>query len=270
MIDGPRWAGWGVSRAPGRERGAIALFLPLAIALTVAVSIVTLFLACVAVPLVGGGAIAAIRRRRARRLVRALEAGEDEVAVGVRIETHPRRIVLGHDEGLLCHETGWLIFRGDRTEWSVRVRDVAPDPESAAFRFPAPDGSMRRAVLDPLSEEAALFRTLRDWWAAEGPAEPSVYPPSVLSPDRCRWWLGDGWGVLAVLIPAFAGLAVLEDVFGAIGVLVGGVVIAGGITVRNRRRAVLDGVGAWPVVGNGEPISPGADPLPMPIPEKDR
>ena len=174
-----RYADWG-----GRsDRGRWILAMTLAIAWTLFVMallaegrgpgvLVTLPLIFVA----PGAIFLAARARAARRLAHRLEADADELAVRVSVSLVEPRLELGSDEGMLCHEDGWLIFRGERTEWSVRTGDVYFAPGASGWRYLGPEGGARFVLLDPIRRGGDLAGLLARWSAAApGPGEP-VYP----------------------------------------------------------------------------------------------
>lgn len=109
-----------------------------------------------------------------KRKVRKMSGDEDEraVVVGYRAKDTP----LGSDVGMLCAEDGWLHFRGERTEWSLRVPDVRRRDLDVHLL-----DHDRTVTLRPLEND--LEAVFDDWESARPPAGPSTLPPLVAAPE---------------------------------------------------------------------------------------
>lgn len=195
-----RWAEWRDRDLVPRERWVPTVELVVML-LLLALSVFVFFLSI-------SGGTAPIRRdlvkqKRAALLRRKIEGDDDEVPITATIFLLPEKVAIADDDGMLLHESGWLLFRGSRSEWSVKLSDVEPTTDGFGFVFPAPDGSRRCVSFDDLTDDHALSRTVREWMRAPEPPEPSVWPPPTPLARRDPFgaagsgWLFGGVGLIA-------------------------------------------------------------------------
>lgn len=147
---------------------------------------------------------ASLPRRNRERLLAgrmlALEADGGEAAVRVTYALAEGGQLLGTDEGALCTEDGWLLYRGERTEWAVRAEDV--EPGGGGFRYVAPGGGRFSVSVDAPFEPGRLSPIFAEWrTTAPRPALPTL-PPIVVAPERAD---RDArvfavWGVVGLLL----------------------------------------------------------------------
>ena len=183
------------------------------------------------------------RERRTRRLARLLEGDPADLSVRVTMRLAGSLAILGHDEGTLFTEDGWLVFRGRRTEWAVRPTDV--DSSATRIRYPSPTGRRLDAEFLAITEPGRLGALLREWRAT--PARPgrAVFPPGRVAPERRSGAIGWAvWAVATVGAGAWAG-AVAPDLRLLFGVVMTGLV-AGWAAWRVVERESLRTAGALP------------------------
>lgn len=148
------------------------------------------------------------QRSQNNRIAALIGRGEDEIPVIATLLVPGWDLSLGDDFGLLCHEAGWLVFRGERTEWSVRSADVTVLPQGEGFRFPGPAGTIRMMKLRKAGSGRAVS-LYEEWLLAERPAGEAVFPPVTGPADRLPWLRFET--VLLSTMVAFGFLVALFD-----------------------------------------------------------
>lgn len=154
----------------------------------------------------------------AKRLVSGMDADGGEIPVRVRLYFGPTNEPLGADEGLLVQEEGWLIFRGLRSEWSVRRSDVEFDRNFHRFRYIGPEGMARYGEIDLLRKTRPAYGLLKAWLDAREPKEAPVFPPAVRSREA----------TVASRLAFTVAMALVGGLFASTGSVVAGLGLAGG------------------------------------------
>lgn len=199
-----RFARWTGRSDRGRSALMMALAIIWTIALIVGIGLSTLpgklWAVCIGIFAVPTAAFLYSRQRTIARLTQRLEADPEELPVRMTVTLDA--LHLGSDEGMLCLERGWLIFRGARTEWSVRASDVTGSGDG--FLFTGPAGRVRSVGLQVLSRSADLQDLLRRWRDAPPVPGEAVFPPAAIE-RRGAWWLEAPGGHLALSVPFVGG-----------------------------------------------------------------
>lgn len=117
------------------------------------------------------------RATRRWREVATLEIGPGDVPVAMTVDLIPAGIRTGEDVGVLATVDGWLVFRGRRSEWSVRAADVDRILGVGTFEFTGPRGIDRRVRLRPLRFLQELTPMWSEWRRSAGEAGEPLFPP---------------------------------------------------------------------------------------------
>ena len=128
-----------------------------------------------------------VRIRKGRRVALALDGDEGEAAVAVRYSLPSGSPALGRDDGLIVVEDGWLVFRGERTEWAVRRTDVIPLQVGEGFAYRGTTGKTLLVTLEPLGDPYFVGRLVMAWRVEETIDGRPVLPPGTVAPERRRW-----------------------------------------------------------------------------------
>lgn len=135
-------------------------------------------------------------RHRRRRLLDRLGGDPDDVVVTASYGTLEKYgdpgPMIGGDDGLLSHVDGWLVFRGERTDWAVRTSDVIIG-SGPPFSFEGPalrhrcsltkQGAGGFTLHSFATGERQVNRILDEWFAHPVPDGEPRFPP-VLPPSR--------------------------------------------------------------------------------------
>lgn len=169
------------------------------------------------------------RRRMAVEESEEFEADAGEVPVEVRLSLVDHRVgtwATGRDVGMLCHEGGWLVFRGRRSQWSVRTLGGKLVTERG-FRFSPPGGYERDVTFAALDRDDRVSALLAEWARATCPEGAEVLPPITVpdaGPKTIGWvavpvatvvfvlWLAQGPDLAAILFIGTIALMVLAAV----------------------------------------------------------
>lgn len=184
--------------------------------------------------------------RRAGDLVRALDGDGGEAVVRTTYSLPSGFPTLGHDEGLIFVEDGWLVFRGRRTEWAVRTTDTIPLRERAGFAYPGVTGATLLVRLEAVTDPAFVDRLLYAWRVERRIDGLPVLPPGVVAPERRRW-TAPAWALAWALV-AFTLSALLPTDGPFLGGVVGLLVLAWfavSLVWRLFARFRLTRAGAW-------------------------
>lgn len=209
------------------------------------------FYLALAVPIAIAFAPTIFRAFRSRSEMRHFDADSNEVAVEVVVSLAASGAGawtwgLGRDEGMLCLESGWLVFRGRRSEWSVRATPGKSIDEKG-FRFRPPGESECEVAFVELDDVGRVRALIAEWIRAPVPSGLEMLPPVTAAPGSDRsvppwtWAIPSAVGVLLSLVYSVFGYADMTGLtFGFIFLLA----LVGTLTAARIRLADLRRAGA--------------------------
>lgn len=220
MVPERRHASWRPKerRGPGVNRVLALVFAGGLLAIMIALDIVLFFLGAILFFSGSYKAIAGLGPRASRRLQGSIDPDIGEIPVRATYSPHERSAVLGSEDGALALVDSWLVFRGERTDWSVRREDVQAKifEEELHISYPVGDGfaDLRITALAPWGRgvgirDAARLKEMHETWRKGAAIGESIYPPATAAPEvyrsrRFPWGSAWGAGLSFALIAALA------------------------------------------------------------------